>query len=179
MSIITLAAARNQLNYDASDIADDAEIQLYVDGITTVVEDYKGEVIEPRTVTEDLELAGENEFWLSRKPVISLTSLVSLDGSTTWDVSTMRARANGQVLVLPGYSLPWGDVVSTYQAGYAVTPERYVRGGLVILQHVWQTQRGAGQGSGGVVDVGEMLDPQTAIPPKAREWLGPHRPGWG
>ncbi|WP_435643872.1 head-tail connector protein [Streptomyces sp. H49] len=178
MSIVTLAEAKAQLNIDPADTSDDDELQAYVDAITGVVEDYKREVIEQRQVSEDLQLRHCRRFRLFSAPVVSLTSVRSVDGRTTWDVSAMRLSPDtGLVRVLFGPPVS-GLVEVVYMAGYATVPERYKRGALVILQHAWETQRGSsGPVRGGVIGP-EEVHPRFyySIPRKALEWLGAPRP---
>src|SRR6266496_2221370 len=64
------------------------------------------------------------KFRVWSAPVISLTSVVSWDGLTTWDVSQMRASSSGLVRVMAG-PLVSGLVDVIYQAGYAAIPERF------------------------------------------------------
>jgi hypothetical protein len=179
VSIITLDEARQALNYDPDDISDDAELQLYVDAITGVVEDYKAETIEPTFVTEELELPGLRKFYLSTGPVISLSAITALDAwSFVPDVSTLHVtKETGRVRVGPSGFPPRGFVAITYQAGYSPIPLRYKRGALVILQHVWETQRGTSlTATLGIVGPEERGATSTfSIPRKALEWLGPPR----
>jgi hypothetical protein len=185
MSIVTLAQAKEQLNIDPDDTTDDDELQEYVDAVTAVVEEYKHEVTEQRAITDEIEVHGCGGGWrggrrfrLWSAPVISLTSIVSWDGTTTWDVSQMRVSSSGLVRVMAG--LPVSGLVDvTYQAGYATVPDKYVRGALVILQHTWETQRGGGTMSSGVIGPEEVRVRTVSaftVPNKAKEWLGPPRP---
>jgi hypothetical protein len=188
MAIVTLAEARAQLNYADDDIADDTEIQAYVDMITSVVEDYKGETIEVVSIVDELEIWPTywwqySKFRLWSPPVISLTSVVSWDGAITWNVADMRVAqsASGLVRIMRGPAVT-GLVNVTYQAGYAVVPARYKRGALLILQHLWETQRGVGLGAGGVVGLEELHERGLGGPTmgfytrKAMEALGAGRP---
>ncbi|MFJ9374431.1 head-tail connector protein [Streptomyces sp. NPDC101455] len=178
MSIVTLEEAKKQLKILDDDTAADEELQAYVDAITTVVEEYKHEVIEPREVREDLEVRACRRFRLWNVPVLSLTSVTSVVGSMTWDVSTMRPNPDtGLVRVLSGPPVS-GLVEVVFQAGYSPIPDRYKRGALVIIQHVWETQRGkAGPVRGGVVGPEELHSKFFySVPRKALEWLGAPRP---
>lgn len=181
MSIVTLDEAKVQLNIAASYTDDDAEIQGYVDGITRVIENYKHEVIEQRTISERVLLERRSKFRLCwQLPVISLTSLTALDGSQTWDVSPAAVDLDpntGIVIMLSG-DRPVGWCRVVYEAGYAPAdvPVNYKRGALVVLQHVWETQRGVGMVAAGVVGPEEAgtRDPWLAftLPRRALEWLG-------
>lgn len=180
MAIVTIDDVLAQLNIDADDQDSIDELQPYIDGVTAVIEDYKREVIEPRAVVERLTLSGRSRFRLWSVPVISLTSIVSLDGSQTWDVSGLDVDGDtGLVEVVTG-SPPMGRVKVTYQAGYETVPVNYVRGALVVIQHVWETQRGPGAVTASVVGPEEVHDARFmnmfTFPRKAREWLGAPRP---
>lgn len=180
MAFVTLDEAKLQLNIDPSDHADDAEIQAYCDGITGVIEAYKREVIEQRTITEDVEQVQwcGRRFRLWSVPVISLTSVQSWDGATTWDVASLRLSGDtGLVRVMTGPPLS-GLAEVVYEAGYVTVPEKYKRGALVTLQHNWETKRGVGGKRSGVIGPEETYDPRWSysIPRKALEWLGAPRP---
>lgn len=173
MSIVTLAQAKAQLNIDPGDTSADEELQDYVDGITGVVEDYKNEVIEPRPIIE--EFPSLNGICvLSHTPVIGLISVEGLVGSQVWDISGLHADpTTGRVTALSGARLS-GALVITYKAGYTTIPGRYQRGALIILQHVWETQRGIAGVQSGAIGEEELHDRlySFSIPRKALEWLG-------
>lgn len=176
ISIVTLDQARAALGFDADETDDDDELRAFIAGITPVVESYKHEVITAKTVAQDLTLCGESEFWLSSVPLVSLTSLVSLDG-VTYDLTGIRARPSGQVKVLAGSTAPTGDVVATYKVGYLTVPENYTQGALTALQWLWETQRGVGSSPSAVVGPNE-IDPRMliAFPNKMKDWFGAPRP---
>lgn len=180
MSILQIDDAKQQLGIDLSDGTVDDELIGYIGGITAAVENYLHEVIEQRTITERLQLNGRRIFRLWHVPVIDLQSLVSIDGTATWDAGDFDVDPDtGLVETLTG-SRPAGRVLATYTAGYETVPDNYKQGALVILQHVWETQRGVGQVPGGVIGREEYANRDPAltysIPRKAFEWLGPPRP---
>lgn len=187
MGIVTLDEAKRALRI-VNDTTDDAEIQAYCDGITAAIEDYKHEVIEQRTIHEDVDLGGHwahpfgaRRFRLWSAPVISITSVTSVIGGTVWDVSNLRVTADsGLVRVIGGPPLQ-GLVEVVYEAGYETVPDNYKRGALVVLQHVWETRRGVGSAPrSSVIGMEEErhYDPRYSysIPRKALEWLGAPRP---
>lgn len=177
MSIVTLQDAKAQLRISDSDTSNDAVLQAYVDGITSVIESYKREVIEQRTITEVVEVQGGRRFRLWSRPVISLTSVTSLDGSRSWDVTGARIGSSGLVTLYGSTVLP-REVEAIWVAGYVEVPENYKRGALVALQHVWETRRGVGTVGMGVVGGEERYDHRYSysIPRKALEWLGAPNP---
>ena len=180
MPLITLADARAQLNYDPSNTADDAEIQRYIDGVIGAVEDFKGEVIDSRSVTDELSLSGALQFLLRHTPVISLTSVQTVGAAMIWPVADLHVNPDtGLVTVLTGPAVS-GLITVTYTAGYATPPARYRQAALIILGHLWETQRGA-SGSFPSLTIGqeETYDPRYSysIPRRALELLGAPLPG--
>lgn len=177
MSIVTVEEAKEQLRIKVDDDRDEEILQAYVDGITAVIENYKREVIEQRTVTEIVEVRGGRRFRVWAQPIISLTSASSLDGSRSWDVTGARISTSGIVTLPTAAGLP-REVEIVCEAGYVDIPENYKRGALVALQHVWETRRGVGTVGMGVVGGEERYDHRYSysIPRKALEWLGAPNP---
>ena len=184
-AIVSLTDAKNQINVPLTDHTHDDLLRDYIAGVTGALEDYKHEVIVRRVVTDELDLCGppfggRRSFRVWSAPVISLTSVVSWDGSVTWDVTQMRVSAAGVVKVMGGVPVT-GLVDVTYVAGYQQVLANYRRGALVMLAHVWETQRGpaAGMGMGGVIGPEEHFRAPGeffTVPAKVKEWLGPPRP---
>lgn len=180
MAIVTLADAKKQLNIDASDTSEDVELQGFVDAATAAVETQLGQVVDPRTIVEQINFpSGRSPFLLRSVPVISLTSIVSLDGSTTWNVSPTVMHvdsASGLVTVLSGPLLT-GSALATYQAGMVPIQANVRLAALIIIQHLWETQRGVmGLQLGGDQET-YVVGRGFAIPRRAIELLGPQLPG--
>ena len=180
MAIVTLADAKAQLNIPASDTSGDIELQGYVDAAIAAVETQLGQVVDRRTVVDQLDFASNmTAFLLRSAPVISLTSIVSLDGTQTWTVTppTMHVDgASGCVTVLSGPPVK-GSVLATYEAGYTTVPAHFRLAALIIVQHLWETQRGTmGVQLGGDAD-NYVAGRGFAIPRRAIELLGPPLPG--
>lgn len=181
MAIVTLEQAKRQLNIPAANTDNDAELQEYIDGLAGAIADHLHEVVELREISERLRLTGRSRFRLWRVPVVELVSLVDRATGASVDVDGMDVDGGtGLVEVLSGPA-PRGVFTATYRAGYDDVPSNYVRGALVILQHVWQTQRGTQGTIAGQVGGDENYDPRYSysIPRRALEWLGPPRPGVG
>jgi hypothetical protein len=178
-AIVSLADAKAQLNIDPDDTSDDDELRSYIEALTGVVENNMHEVIVPRQFTDDPQrMFRARSFRLWHAPVLSLVSVATWDGSKSWDVANLHVSSSGVVRVLAGEPFS-GDIVPTYQAGMNPIPHRYQMGALVILAHVWETQRGQGTVMSGVIGEEEYRrEPGTwfTIPNKALEWLGPPRP---
>lgn len=179
MAIITLAAAKAQLGIDASDTDDDVELQTFMEAVTAPLERELGRVVEQRTVIDEFDLStGVTRVLLRSVPVAALVSIEAVDGSASWSVdpSVMHVDAeSGEVTTLSGPALS-GRVAFTYQAGEATVAAHHRLAGLIILQHLWETQRGAmGVKLGGE---GEAYVPKGyAIPRRAIELLESTLPG--
>jgi hypothetical protein len=187
-AIISLADAKAQLNMPLTDHSKDDLLRDYIAGITGAAEDYVNETIVRRVVTDRLDLCygtwgwGRHQFRLWMAPVQTpLISVISWDGTITWDVTKLWVTQSGVVHVVPGGIPVTGLVDVTYAPGYAQVPGRYRRGALVMLQHVWETQRGGSPlgAMGGVIGPEEHFRQPGeffTIPAKAKEWFGPPRP---
>ncbi len=178
MSLLSLDEARRALKLDDSDTSGDEELATYVGAITKVVEKHVGELIDQATVTERLRFNGYR-FVLKKTPVVSLTSVVDLYGNSYPTTGMDLDPSSGVVEVFSG-TAPCGTVIVTYTAGYDpnAIPTNYKRGAAIILQHIWETQRGVGNAFAGVIGEEERLNRtwMYEIPRKALEWLGPPAP---
>lgn len=183
MAIVSLADAKQHLRMDPADTSEDDELRGFVAAATGAVELYKHEVIARRSITDEIDLCragyrGARRFRVWSAPVISLVSVASWDGATTWDVTQMRVSESGLVRVMG--ALPVRGLVDvTYLAGYQVIPDHYRQGALVVLQHAWESQRGGGTVSSGVIGPEEVRVRSVSaftVPNKAKEYLGPPRP---
>lgn len=151
--LVSLADAKKQLNI--TNTADDEELRQVVEAATAAVERHLDMAVVMRTVVEHRDMGNPaicrepgvlQKFTVTKKPIASLTSVVSADGLTTWDVANMRGTDTGVVKVLNG-SVVYGPVVITYKAGLQVIPANYLEAAETIIQHVWQNQRGGSKGA--------------------------------
>lgn len=176
MALISLARAKTQLNIKPDNTSLDDEVQLWADATTTAVEKALGRVVDQRQITEEIRANGGTAI-LSSVPVITLVSVVSVTDDLSWDVSKLHvAKASGELMVLSGPPLS-GLLTVTTIAGEAVSPPNYIVAGLIILQHLWETKRGAMGVKRGGDD--EVYVPQLgyAVPRRAVEMLGLSLPG--
>lgn len=179
--IISMADAKAQLNI--TDTASDNELRAYVEAATDVVERVRGEAMVQRTFVEEHEVYS-GRMSLSRPPVVSLTSIISIDGWITWDVNALHVNPRTGVVstaLTTGLLQLNGRVVVTYVAGYAVIPATFQLAAAMIVNHLWQTQRGT-KGSprvgGGLSDTTMVPGFAFAVPNRALELLGSGMPGF-
>lgn len=141
--IVSLADAKTQLNMTTS--TDDEELRFYLEAVTDVVEDILGRAVIRRTFTEEHTAWGE--FLLNWTPVVSLTSVAAVDGSVTWNVADLHVSKAGVVSAKPGVTAVEGEITVTYTAGESVVRSNWSLAARIIIQHLWDTQRGSQGGA--------------------------------
>lgn len=144
--LISLAEARAVLRLTST--AQDEDLRPYLEAVTDVVENHLGETVVPRTFVEDYEDVQPNRWGTSlslrRTPVLSVSSIVSVSGLFTWDPLSFHVdKQTGLVTSLPSTYGLFGDITITYMAGYSVIPAKIQKAAGYIVQHLWQTRRGA------------------------------------
>lgn len=193
--LVSLADAKAQL--DITSTAHDDEIQGYIAAATFVIETHLDLVTVQRTITEEHYLtdymSGFGQtignpmvIWglqgaklaLRKRPALSLVSVTRLDDGLTWDVTSgkgLNLNPDGIIDVL--FGIPFaGHLEIVYQAGMSIIPQNYILAAEIIIQHLWQTQRG----QKGSPKVGALMEPHGygssyvgyAIPSRALELLG-------
>lgn len=149
---------------------------MWSDATLAAVEKASGRVVIQRTVSEEVTVYN-GIFVLANVPVAALTSVADISGTPTWDVSALHfTTSTGAVQALSGPTLR-GRLTVTYTAGPTSPAANHKAAGLIILQHLWQTRRGAGAIARGGED--EVYVPALgyAVPRRAVELLGLSLPG--
>jgi hypothetical protein len=183
--IISLTAAREQIN-PRTTVADE-ELREIIAAAGAMLEGpmFANHAIMRRTVTETRTIDPRSVhyqygtgqvFYLSRAPVISVTSIVRVDGSGTWSPSQMSVDADtGRVVMISGSRL-WGLVTITYVVGMTTIPPEYRMAGRLCVQDLWDTQSSR-YGRGGATsynrsggDMVDQLSPATVS--RVRDLIG-------
>lgn len=177
--IFTLAQAKKQLNIDLANTDSDAELSdVYIPAVTEVVEDNVGKVIH-RSVTEVFD-GGRAVLLLTSIPVVSITSVT--EAGSVLDAAGYVIDKNSGVLTrvsgvtamafLPGIQSVSVLYVAGQAADVTAVPGHIRLAGLIILQHMWETQRPAAAGP--FSQASDDYDPRYAysIPRRALELLG-------
>jgi hypothetical protein len=141
VAILSLSDARDHLNMEPGDTVDDEELRGFIEAATVAVENYTHEAIARRSVTQVRDVAWGSQVALGVRPVLSVTSIVSTDGTTTWDPDNLDLDNTSGVLSYRTGGLLWGRVVVTFVAGYEVIPANYLLAAKIIVGHLWETQR--------------------------------------
>lgn len=175
-ALISLAEAKSQLNI-ATSTTDDEEIRDWIPVATPIIERHTGKV-----------LARVSKVWRRRdthwtdtlyvyRPLISLTSITSYDGSTVYPVTASDVDVDTATGCLTSLGSGWsGRLKVTVVAGAAVIPPNYAKAARIIVQHLWTTQRGErGSAHAGGLDTSGLgfTSFGYAIPNAALELLGP------
>lgn len=174
--LVTLAEAKDQVNI--TDSSADSELPRFISSATGVVERYVGPVVH-RTVTETFNGGGRTVL-LGWRPVVSVTS-VTEDGTALASDGYRVATESGVLTRMAGpsasrFAAGVASVVVTYVAGQAANtaavPGHIRMAALIIIQHMWETQRPAAAGP--FSQAADDYDPRYAysIPRRALELLG-------
>lgn len=145
--IVSLAQAKAQANI-ASTTSDD-EIALYIASATRVVEWFVGPVVV-RSYTQRVgarkpRLMHRPVLGAGLSPVLTLTSLTPLySGGTSWlPADVVVDPLTGELTTASGSSLTGGPWTAVYTAGQRIVDANWQLGALIVIEHLWQTQRGA------------------------------------
>jgi hypothetical protein len=172
-SIITVADAKDQLNIPTDDVRYDAELAGYTEAATGLVETYRHEVIAQREVTEYLQLPRRVPYLVLRSvPVVSLVEVARVDGSQTWDVTTLRVEDPVVGRITGAYFS--GSLRVRLNAGYATVPPNIVLAAKLVLQNLWESQQQPSIGPQPIGGGGDMMmtGVPVGIPPRALALLG-------
>lgn len=159
----------------------DEELRAYIESATNAAEDHRDEIIAKRTVTYKNMFYGCTELVLPKRPVISLTSVVNVETGLSYNTSGYNLNnSTGKLRALTGGSFI-GLLEFTYVAGYRVVPAPFSLAVRMIVQHLWETQRGpmgASRFAGGLDDAALMRfrSMDIFVPPRAQELLGDRMP---
>jgi len=164
--------------------ANENEIRRFIDAATDLAETYVGQVLGRRTFTNEL-YDGGTEFIRIRNPkVISITSVYENDAlvsSSNYVLDYTGQRlyriGSGTLYATNSYGY-WtagmNNVKITYVAGYVNPPMSAKQGVLIIIKHLWESQRGAMNVMGRVLGGDELYStPTYSLPRRAMELLDP------
>jgi hypothetical protein len=174
--IISLADTKTQLNITGTD--HDGELADMIRSVTVVCERYVGAIVR-RPYTETFS-GGVPRLALTHVPVLSLTT-VTESGVTLTPADYRLVGASGVLSRVVGQQIQvWVDgianVTVTYVAGRTAVEPHVRQAALIMVQHMWETQRGT---SGFQARDPDTYDPRYSysIPRRALELLGEPIPG--
>jgi hypothetical protein len=171
VGFISLDQARAHLNITRPG-SDDTEIERFVEAACEVVEGHVGQLLTVRPVTETHVIAEDGTVMVRADPVRSVVSARRVTGEPV-DSSGIEVRPYG-VLYCPGLV---GEVEFTVLAGRSDVPSRYTAAGLMIVGHLWRSQRVTTVGASFAED--QFVSPWGAgfsVPNAALDLLGGKAP---
>lgn len=172
-SIISLADARSHLNM-VSNVSDE-ELRQVISAATVVVENYLKRAVVRATRVEYLNVRAGQVLRLLWTPVLSVTSLATIDGATSWTVGNLFVNPETGIVHTLSGSVPSGQLTATYVAGMTYIPANYREATEIIAQHLWDAKRGtAGSPFAGGLDTpgAGITSFGYSIPHRAKELLG-------
>lgn len=182
-ALVSLADVKAHLNMTSA--RDDEELRLFIEAATALVEHFVGPVV-PSTHVEVAD--ADDVIVLSRAPVMSLTSIVPTfpfpDGNLPQLPTYVLNGPSGILRQQPYYFADWAfhtrygvaglRLTITYQTGRPSIPAAIRLAALIIIRHLWETQRLAGaKPAAGGEDQQQYGD--VEIPSRAYELLAPYR----
>lgn len=135
--VVSLEELKQQLG--RTDSADDLELRSHLASATRYVEWRIGGPVSVQTFTERQYVVGPTMI-PRRRPLVSVTSITPDFGqalpTTSYIADTDVNQVQFYYTVLPG----WHTIV--YTAGLAQPGENIKLAGLIVAQHLWETQNG-------------------------------------
>jgi hypothetical protein len=172
-SIISVADARQQLNMVSG--ASDEELRQVISAATVAIEDYMKRAVVRSTRVDYRTVRSGQALCLAWTPVLSLTTVATVDGASTWNVANLSVDPNSGVVSTLTGSSPCGRLQVTYVAGMTLIPANYREATEIVAQHLWDAKRGSkGSPSAGGLDMpgAGITSYGYALPNRAKELLG-------
>jgi len=179
--VLPLQDAKDALNIPQATTTSDTEIMAYVATIEGILRGMTGGPVVNRTITAERSemMANQTVIPVRQRPLVSVTSITSASGGAIDISAGLDLDANAGLirrkLGLPFYGpfFQWLPAVTvTYVAGWGTSvPASFGVAARIILQHLWDTQRGA---AGQPLQGEELVTPPGfgyAIPAAAAELL--------
>lgn len=173
--VLSLKESKKQLNIDEDDTDDDEEIQGFIRSITEICERFKGAIARTTHVEKH---QGGHLVALLHAPVLSVTSVVSVrTGAVAVDVADLDVDGPTGIVQRKDGGYMCGPLRWIYVAGRTNIEPNVRQAAAILLQHMWETQRGT-QGGIRVGGSDEVYDPRFgfSVPRRVLELLGDQPP---
>lgn len=178
---LSLAEAKAKLNLQAT--TDDDEVATYLEVACDLAQQVADTQFARTTVVDTLSGRGEVSISLSRRPVVSVTTVTengtALTSGTGYTTDLRWGRLFRQAGTYTDYCWAVGrrNIAVTYVAGYATIPTQVRNATLDLLAHLWETQRGpATSGRPSDADIYQVPGTSWYIPNRVRDVLMDYRP---
>lgn len=135
-NVVSLADTKAHLNISSD--GDDAELRGFIEAATGVIAFYVGTLF-PREYAETYVACGST-LPLRHYPVSAVTSIEPVGTGSSIDPADVDVDEHGVLRLISGQNIN-GRYRITYTAGFTIVPANYTRAALIIIQHMWDTQR--------------------------------------
>lgn len=172
--IVSLSDMKKFLNITST--TEDELIRGFLESATEVIEGQTKQIVVPQTFTESCFPSWQ--IVLYKTPVISISSVqqVGFGVNQTLTAGDFSIDTTSGIVQRTDRGWIGGEVTVTYKAGYSIVPSNYAQAAKLIVQHLYESQRGMGYGStrfGADVQIPGFAH---AIPLRALELIGPPAP---
>lgn len=180
VAVLPLQDAKDALNIPQATTTNDTQIQRLIATIESCLESYTGGPLVNRTITERSEMmSGQTVIPVRQRPLVSVTSITGASGGAINISAGLDLDANAGLirrqLGLPFYGpfFSWlPQVTVVYVAGWGTSaPAAFGSAAAIILQHLWQPQRGPALLAAGAEEMATVPGFGFAIPNQAAELL--------
>ncbi len=164
MQLVTLFDVKRHVNVTAS--TDDNELAAVAEAAEALVFGQCRPILAQTIVTEPLDVSPTGLVLLPDYPVNSITAVTDSTGIAV----TFTARpSSGRV-----YVTTTGPVTVTYTVGFATVPADVREATLIVVGHLWESQRGRRTRTRFAVE--DAPDPLVgpSLPSTARDLLRPY-----
>jgi len=180
VTVLPLQDAKDMLNIQASDTSNDSELQRKIATITALIEKTIGGPVITRQITNERVRAGSGYRTLTvrYRPLVSVVSIADVVDNVPLSLSDLDVDGVTGIirrkLQLPFWSRGPFYLV-TYTAGLGTAVPAFVNeAAALIIQHLWETQRGgAPVAFGGPEPTVTLPGGGFGIRPRAAELLSP------
>lgn len=162
-SVVTLQQAKDFLNITTTD--SDAELPFYTSAATAMWANRGGPVGQPGAPLDEWYDGGRPTIVTRTRPIGSVTLVEESWGSSKYTLSEVATGSGGTAFAYTvdlvtgtfvrrasGVAVPFAvgerNVHIQYTPGYATVPEDIQLAVLLLLKHMWSTQRGIGKRPG-------------------------------
>jgi hypothetical protein len=136
-NIVSLAETKNHLNI--TNDGDDAELRGFIEAVTSIIAFHVGALF-PQEYVETYQANGPT-IPLRHYPVTEVASIEPIGaGGSSVDPVNVDVDELGVLRLTSGQCIR-GNYRITYTAGFTLIPANYTRAALIIIQHMWDTQR--------------------------------------
>lgn len=145
--VLPLQDAKEALNIPQANTSDDAELQRKLASIESSLERFTGGPILNRAVTERVDATSSPwELRLMKRPLVSVTTVTDISTGLPLDITDTEVDTNAGFLRRKS-GAAFGGVSQIYTVVYVAgwgtaVPAAIADAAAVIMQHLWETQRG-------------------------------------